>query len=133
MKTILKSVFITSMAAVLIAPVSALTKEPRWLKEQKELALQSCLAQNYRALGSDIYSHDYSAFHPRYKQLTDRRGPEYDLKYIAFLEENAGGFYKEEISVKAEGRNPPFTTIFAKCMEFSESKALRDFITKNPL
>lgn len=49
------------------------------------------------------------------------------------MDKHTGNFYKEQISVKAEVRQPPFTTIFAKCMGFSESKALRDFIIRNPL
>lgn len=125
--------WVVTTLLMLTAPVTASAKTPFMLKERKELALFSCLSRNYKSIGIDISSHEWSPFHPRYKELTERRSVDYDIKYIEFMDKHTGNFYKEQIAVKAEIRQHPFTTIFAKRMEFSESKALRDFIIKNPL
>lgn len=134
MKINFKVALASGALLICMIPFPALAKEPKWFKEQKEVAVFFCLRMNYQALGVDIAEHDFSGFHPRYMEITQRRrSPEYSDKYFDFLEKTVGNFYREEISVKAEVRQPPFTTIFAKCMEFSESKALRDFIIRNPL
>jgi hypothetical protein len=102
-------------------------------KLRSENALFTCLRMNYQKLGVDIFKNDYSYFHPRYLALSTRSNIDYDLKYAEFLDKQVGDFYKEEVSVKAENSRGPYTVVFAKCVEFSESKALRDFFQKNPL
>jgi hypothetical protein len=131
MKTI--SSVILSAFALLIMPLPSFSKVPMMLKEQKEMALFSCLSRNYSEVGANISEHEWSPFHPRYAALMERRNPEYDQKYDEFMKKNVGSFYKEEVPIHSEAHKRPYTAIFAKCVIFSESKALRDFITKNPL
>lgn len=102
-------------------------------KLRTERALFSCLRLNYQKTNSDVFKNDYSFFHPRYLPLSTRSRPDYDLKFAEFLEKQTGDFYKEEISVKAENSRGPHTVVYAKCVEFSESKVLLEFFKKNPL
>lgn len=102
-------------------------------KIRTERALFTCLRTNYQKIGVDAFKNDYSYFHPRYLPLSTRSNIDYDTKFGDFLEKQTGDFYKEEVSVKAENTPRPHTVIFAKCVEFSESKVLRDFFRKNPL
>jgi hypothetical protein len=102
-------------------------------KLRSERTLFTCLRMNYQRISPDVFKNDYSYFHPRYLPLSTRSRPDYDLKFGEFMEKQVGDFYKEEISVKAENSRGPHTVIFAKCIEFSESKVLREFFRKNPL
>jgi hypothetical protein len=111
----------------------ALAKPVDLNKLRSENALFNCLRMNYQKLGIDIFKNDYSYFHPRYSPLSARSNVDYDLKYGEFLDKQVADFYKEEVSVKAENNRGPHTAIFAKCVGFSESKALREFFRKNPL
>jgi hypothetical protein len=112
---------------------SSLAKPVDVNKLRSENALFNCLRMNYQKLGVDVLKNDYSYFHTRYLPLSARSNIDYDLKYGEFLDKQVGNFYKEEVSVKAENNRGPHTAIFAKCVEFSDSKALREFFQKNPL
>jgi hypothetical protein len=119
--------------SLLIMVDAPLAKPVDLNKLRSERALFTCLRMNYQKLGIDISKNDYSYFHSRYLPLSSRSNVDYDLKYGEFLERQVGDFYKEEVSVKAENSRGPHTVVFAKCVEFSESKALREFFQKNPL
>jgi site-specific DNA-adenine methylase len=127
--------FLNTLAAfaLLITSNVSVAKSVDLNKLRSEDTLFTCLRMNYQKISPDAFKNDYSYFHPRYLPLSSRSRADYDLKFGEFLEKQVGDFYKEEISVKAENSRGPHTVIFAKCIEFSESKALRDFFQKNPL
>lgn len=118
--------------ALLISHESASAKNSFFLNERKELALLQCLRENYSKLGVDLYSHDYSALHEKYIDLKKHRTVEGDLLVIAFVEKHTSDYHKENISIKNENNKPPpFTLIFARCMDFYKSKKLDDFLRNN--
>lgn len=119
--------------SLLIIAEVALAKPADLNKLRSERALFTCLRMNYQKISPDVFKNDYSYFHPRFLPLSTRSRADYDLKFGEFLEKEVGDYYKEEISVKAENSRGPHTVIFAKCIEFSESKTLREFFQKNPL
>ena len=47
-----------------------------------------------------------------------------------FVDKNTSDFYKENLSLKAEGHSPPFNAIFARCMDFHRSNKLKQFLKK---
>jgi hypothetical protein len=118
--------------SLLISHESASAKNSLFLNERKELALLQCLRENYSKLGIDLYSHDYSALHEKYINLKKHRTVEGDLLAIAFVEKHTSDYYKENISIKNENNKPPpFTLIFARCMDFYKSKKLDTFLRNN--
>lgn len=134
MKNCLRSALNISVAFfTLNASNISLANTVNFNKIRAERALFSCLRSNFQKIGVDAFKNDYSYFHPRYLPLSTRSSVDYDIKFEDFLEKQTGDFYKEEVSVKAENTPRPHTVIFAKCVEFSESKVLRDFFRKNPL
>lgn len=102
------------------------------LEGEKELALFQCLQANYQSIGVSITERDWSHFSPRYqasKELTQNF--EWRSKLSDFVSTKVQDYYKEELSLKAEGHKPPFTHIFAKCMAFYKSAELHRFLISN--
>lgn len=91
---------------------------------QRDIALQSCLNINYEALGayksSDLK--DFSGI------TLDMKNIDQIMKLRAFVKQETGHFFKENIPVKAEGMTPPFNAIFLRCTQFIKSKKLAKFI-----
>ena len=107
------------------------SKSVTYLKERTDIALKECLDINYVRLGAykveDLK--DYSVW--TYKlYLNQDYGANGSFALSDFVEKNAGNFYKESLSLKAEGQKPPFTAIFARCMEFYRSYKLKQFLKK---
>lgn len=100
-----------------------------YMRERADKALMLCLNINYSNLGAykteDLK--DYSVW--TYKlYLNQDYSAEGSFALTDFVEKNAGNFYKEKLSLKAEGRTPPFNAIFARCMDFYRSKKLKHFL-----
>jgi hypothetical protein len=102
------------------------------LEGQKELALFQCLKTNYKAIGASIAEHDWSQFSPRYEASESlTQNFEWQSRLSDFVSTHTRDYYKDELSLKAEGRKPPFTHIFSKCVAFSKSKELHQFLKVN--
>ncbi|MBL0729606.1 hypothetical protein [Piscinibacter sp. HJYY11] len=102
------------------------------LEEQKELVLFQCLKTNYKSIGVSIGEHDWSQFSPRYdasRTLTQHF--EWQSRLSDFVGAHVQEYYKDELSLKAEGGKPPFTHIFSKCVAFSKSTELHQFLKTN--
>lgn len=103
-----------------------------FLQEKKDLAFMQCLRINYLQLGYDIYKHDVSMFYGRYAKFSNGKSVEYDLALVEFLEKHVSNFHEQQVSIKNEiGDPPPFTPVFAKCMDFYKSKELDAFVRKH--
>lgn len=123
-------IVITSMLALCAISTHTEAKSETRKKLLAELALQYCLSSNYSKIGFDYRKHDFSAYHTRYKNITGGYTPENQIKFTQFIESETSNFYQSRIAVKAENLSEPHTIIFAKCMEFYNSKQLVLFLRK---
>lgn len=123
----------TTMLLLLIAiqpsPTTAREVPIDLIEAQRELALLQCLQTNYKSIGSPITANDWSNFSPRY-QASKGLATNFDWQstFRSFVDTEVQDYYKEELSVKAEGHQPPFTHIFSKCMAFYKSEKLHRFL-----
>lgn len=102
------------------------------LEGQKELVLFQCLKTNYKSIGVSIGEQDWSQFSPRYEESkTLTQHFEWQSRLGDFVSAHVQDYYKDELSLKAEGRKPPFTHIFSKCVAFSKSRELHQFLKAN--
>ncbi len=102
-----------------------------YMRERADEALMLCLNINYSNLGAYKTEElkDYSAWTYNL-YLNQDYSAEGSFALTDFVEKNAGNFYKENLSLKAEGQTPPFNAIFARCMDFYRSKKLKQFLIK---
>lgn len=121
------------MACLIVAGYSSIASSQEGvvstLEGQKELVLFQCLKTNYKSIGVSIAEQDWSQFSPRYeasRALTQHF--EWQNRLSDFVGAHVQSYYKEELVLKAEGRRPPFTQIFSKCVAFSKSRELHQFL-----
>lgn len=110
---------------VLISSYTNAESSPTKYLSLSDFALKVCLDDNYEKITAYKRENlrDYSSF----ESMT----PEKQLELSDFVKKNTGNFYKENLSIHIESRNPPYNAIFQRCMEFYKSEKLKKFIRKN--
>lgn len=110
--------------------VNALAAERyNYIDDLREIALQSCLDNNYEKIGAykrrDLHDASFWVY-PYGKE--DTASMETMMKLDGYITKQTGNFFMENVSVKSEGDAAPQNAIFARCMGFYKSKELRLFV-----
>ncbi|WP_259151906.1 hypothetical protein [Xanthomonas sp. 3793] len=124
-----------AVTAVLLSAVSAVSTAamaatPAATEDVKAYALQLCLDQNYERSGrlESDQLRDRSYLLTTY--ALDNAKPGATARLQAFVAQQTADYHRGEVPMKDEARRGPFTRIFAQCMAFYRSPALRDFVAR---
>lgn len=103
---------------------------PAATEDVKAYALQLCLDQNYERSGrlESDQLRDRSYLLTTY--ALDNAKPGATARLRAFVAQQTADYHRGEVPMKDEARRGPFTRIFAQCMAFYRSPALRDFVAR---
>ncbi|MEA9581457.1 hypothetical protein VC218_21970 [Xanthomonas nasturtii] len=118
------------LAAVSAVSTAAIAATPAAAEDVKAYALQLCLQQNYERSGrlEPDQLRDRSYLLTTY--ALDNAKPGATGRLQTFVAQQTADYHRGEVPMKDEARRGPFTTIFAQCMAFYRSPALRDFVAK---
>lgn len=91
----------------------------------REFSLKICLELNYESLGAykTEKSRDYTTASPPIS-------PQQSIRLVKYIKKQAGNFYTENLPIDSELSPPPYNAIFARCMNFYQSRDLIEFIQK---
>lgn len=91
----------------------------------KDFSLKICLEINYEKLGA--YK---SGSLKDYTTISPPISPQQSIKLVKYIENKAGNFHKENLPIDSELTPPPYNAIFARCINFHNSKELHKYLTK---
>jgi len=98
-------------------------------QERSDQALRQCLSNNYKQLGAYKLNSLKDVSDSTYQLYSDQQFTfEGSVALSRFVKDQTGTFHKEQIAHHSEIQKPPFNAIFARCMEFYRSDALKEFI-----
>ncbi|APP74861.1 hypothetical protein [Xanthomonas vesicatoria] len=118
------------LGAASIISTAAMASTPAAAEDVKAYALQLCLEQNYERSSrlEPDQLRDRSYLLTTY--ALDNAKPGTTGRLQAFVAQQTADYHRTEVPMKDEARRGPFTKIFARCMTFYRSPALRDFVAK---
>jgi hypothetical protein len=95
----------------------------------KQLALQQCILNNYRAISGDNPAYQYDVSYYVEKVTFDRDGTgRRPAAFRSFVKKNTENFHVNDTSMAMKEGPRPYNTAFAKCMDFYQSNNLNRFV-----
>lgn len=127
-----KTVQIVFIFIILAISTETFSQMPnKYIPGLKKFALQNCIFDNYIKLGAlnskiakDASLWLYPYFYEQVFSLEELEA------FHNFVSENTKSYYEEILPLKQEGEKEFKNGIFARCLEFYESKKLHEFIKK---
>ncbi|HEX5752996.1 MAG TPA: hypothetical protein VFZ09_42740 [Archangium sp.] len=97
----------------------------------KAYALKLCLDSNYAKVGTLGPGAEKDRSYLLLQYALDNSRPKARQRLESFVKTTTADYYLAEVPMKDEGNVGPFNKIFAQCMDFYHSPALKKFLARD--